>query len=267
MSGSGDPIDHWNCAAAARLYDAFNLNHDRYRLASEYLVQQTRLRDDVRVLDFGAGTGVTAQAALRMLGPAGQVVCLEPAAAMRAVGVANVDDSRVQWVESLCDAERFACVLCSATIWQIEPFEAAIDQLASRVAAGGTLSFNVPAAYLGQPDEPGEGSDPYLLGLPTLLADPSRRSGAQPMNLPVADEVDVLLAQRFASVSRWSQATRLDHPAFRDWMKLPVINEPFFPGVAIDERVRQIDAAFERCDPGSWRWETWLGWTARLPYS
>ena len=258
-------LRHWDSARAAELYDEFNRRHDRYSAASAYLVEQSPLANAAHVLDFGAGTGVTAQAALVTLRSDARLVCFEPAEAMRAVGRANVQDSRVQWVSELSDTEQFDCVLCSATIWQIEPLEDALDQLVSRVAPGGAMSFNIPAAYLGEADEPGEGTDPYLVELISELVDPNRRSAQAAMDLPQPEEVDCLLQSRFASVRRWSQPTRLQQATFRDWMKLPIINEPFFEGVPIEERARRVDAAFERCDAQSWRWETWLGWTATHP--
>lgn len=261
----GSSLKQWDNARAAKLYDEFNRRHDRYRAASAYLVEQSLLATAVRVLDFGAGTGVTAQAALEKMAAGSRLICFEPAEAMRAVGRANVNDPRVQWVSKLNATDQFDCVLCSATIWQIEPLEDALDQLISRVAPGGALSFNIPAAYLGQADEPGGGTDPYLVTLISELVDPNRRTNQVAMNLPGPDEVERLLESRFESVRRWAQPTRLQQATFRDWMKLPIINEPFFEGVPVEERVQRVDAAFERCDAQSWRWETWLGWTAANP--
>lgn len=261
----GNDLSHWDSELAAQLYDNYNRRHDRYRAASAFLVEQSPLATSARVLDFGAGTGVTALAALAAMRSDGRMVCFEPAAAMRRVGETNVMDQRVRWVSTLDSSERFDCVLCSATIWQIEPFEDAIDQLANHVAPGGTLSFNIPGAYLGRPDEPGEGKDPYLVGLISELVDPGRRSSEKSMDLPDPDRVETLLEDRFENVRRWSQPTRLQQASFCDWMKLPIINQPFFDGVPFEDRVRKVDAAFERCDAQSWRWETWLGWTATAP--
>ena len=263
--GDGSTTELWDCSDVAYWYDAFNRRHSRYRNASRTLVAHAELPADATVLDFGAGTGLTTEAALSRLGPAGRIVSLEPAAAMRSLGEGTLDDARVRWVSTLESKARFDCVLCSAVIWQIEPFEKAIAMLADHVAPGGSLSFNIPAAYLGEPDDPGEGRDPYLTGLISMLADPARRSNAEPLALPTPDGVTALLSARFKRVRSWSERSQLSQAEFRDWMKIPVINAPFFDDVPVQERADEIDAAFERCDVHSWRWEKWLGWTACNP--
>jgi hypothetical protein len=60
---------------------------------------------------------------------------------------------------------------------------------------------------------------------------------------------------------------RFTHAAYRDWLKLPVLTEWMLGDVDADERARQIDEAFSRVDPASWRWERWTGWTAHAAES
>ena len=46
------------------------------------------------------------------------------------------------------------------------PLDRTIERLATLVAPGGALCFNIPAAYLLEADEPGGGRDPRLIHLP-----------------------------------------------------------------------------------------------------
>ena len=159
-------VTGWDDPATARYYEAFDRRHDRYRRANEELVREAALAPGQRVLDVGAGLGGTARAALAAC-PGLEVVCVEPAAAMRERGRELVPQAR--WTETLPD-ERFDRVLCGASIWLLGPLPEAIPRLAASVARGGALGFTIPALYLGEPDEPGGGDDPLLLELPALIA-------------------------------------------------------------------------------------------------
>jgi hypothetical protein len=48
----------------------------------------------------------------------------------------------------------------------------------------------------------------------------------------------------------------------RDWLKIPPLTDVLLDGLSADERAAVVDAAYTGCDPESWRWETWSGWTA-----
>ncbi|MBM3764872.1 MAG: class I SAM-dependent methyltransferase [Acidobacteria bacterium] len=83
-------------------YEAFCEKHDRYRSANSVLIRKGRLSASVsRVLDVGAGTGRTAEAALARLGPEARVVCVEPSVAMRRAGKSRLIDSRIRWRTTL----------------------------------------------------------------------------------------------------------------------------------------------------------------------
>jgi SAM-dependent methyltransferase len=164
----------WDDPAVAEYYEAFCRRHSRYIEANAALVARAAIGPGMRVLDLGAGTGRTADAILPLLGAAGQIVCVEPAAAMLSRGERRVADRRVTW---RCDlpnlpneGARFDRILSGAAIWQLAPREEWIRRLSALLAPGGALCFNVPAMYLCEPDEPGGGRDPWLLELPALLA-------------------------------------------------------------------------------------------------
>jgi ubiquinone/menaquinone biosynthesis C-methylase UbiE len=98
-----------------------------------------------RVLDVGAGTGRTAEAALGVLGPGTRVICVEPSPAMRRAGKARLKDSRVRWQPAL-PARRgsFDRILCGAAIWQMTPLAETLARFAALLREGGALCFNIP---------------------------------------------------------------------------------------------------------------------------
>src|SRR6185369_7586494 len=105
-------------------YERFCRRHARYQIANDVLVREASIARGQRVLDFGAGTGRTASAALSRLGRDGTVVCVEPAAAMRASGRRRLRDPRVTWRADLpavsTPGDAFDRVLAGAVIWQLD---------------------------------------------------------------------------------------------------------------------------------------------------
>jgi len=208
-----------------------------------------------------AGIGGTAEAVLSRLGPDGRVVCVERAAAMRERGAARVRDSRVSWRGDLPETT-FDRVLVGAAIWTMLPLAETLAGLAARVAPGGALALDLPAAYLGEPDEPGGGDDPWLAALPDALAEGRALPDAAPWDLPDAEGLAALLRDAGLRPERWEIRTRFTQAAYRDWLKLPPVSDRLLAGVEPEERAALVDGAFERVDPDSWRWERWAGYTA-----
>ena len=252
----------WDRVQAARLYEQFCARHGRYGEANAALVAHAALGGDQRVLDVGAGIGGTAESALRSLGPGATVLCFEPAPAMRAAGQRRLRDTRVAWSQALPEGCRFNRVLCGAAIWQSGPLREAIGRLAALVAAGGALSFTIPALYLGEPDDPGGGRDPLLLELLALVADGRVPQASPQPPPPSSEEVEALCEAAGLRPERWTLRRIVTQAEQRDWLKIPVLTDRLLPELAPEERSRAIDAAFSRTDPGSWRWERWYGWTA-----
>jgi SAM-dependent methyltransferase len=225
----------------------------------------------MRVLDLAAGTGRTAEAALEVLGDDGKVLCVEPFAGMRAEGMRRVVDRRVEWSAALPNAsESFERILCGAAIWQMHPLVETFGILASLLRRGGALSFNIPALYLLEPDEPGGGSDPLLLSLPELLF-VSR--DCAPVEVEVEVEVQAPLPLSSACIDSWLNAAglraecwsfrlRLTQDAYADWLKIPVLTDYMLGGFTPKARAQRIDAALGSADRSSWKWERWRGWTA-----
>lgn len=262
----------WDHSTTADRYEHFCRRHARYRRANDVLVREAAIEPGMRVLDFGAGSGRTASAALRRLGRDGTVVCVEPAAAMREIGRRRLRHSRVTWHADLPDAsthrDTFDRVLAGAVIWQLDSLDEWIPRLTSLLRPGGALVFDLPALYLGEPDEPGGGDDPLLLDLMTRLLSergPRRQSSESPN--PSAwrhrsEDVDAALCRAGLRYRTWAFRYRLTQAAYARWLSIPVTTEGLFAGVDAAERDRRIERALSAVDGRSFKWERWRGWTA-----
>jgi SAM-dependent methyltransferase len=265
----------WDHLATAERYENFCRRHARYRRANDVLVREAAIVPGLRVLDFGAGSGRTASAALPRLGREGAVVCVEPAAAMRAVGRRRLQDSRVTWradlPKSSTAGETFDRVLAGAVVWQLDPLDDWIGRCTSLLRPGGALVFDVPALYLGEPDEPGGGGDPLLLDLMTRLASehtPSRES-SEPQHAYAwrhrREDVGAALGRAGLRYRTWEFRYRLTQVTYARWLSIPVLTEGLFAGLDVAERDRRIARALAAVDAHSFRWERWRGWTAWKP--
>lgn len=252
----------WDDPRTAEAYEAFCERHGRYREANEVLIGRSALEGSARLLDLAAGTGRTAEAALSRLGPGARVLCVEPAAAMRARGARRLADPRVTWARELPASGPFDRILCGAALWQLTPLAETVARLRTLLSEGGAFAFDIPALYLGEPDEPGGGADACLTGLFAALARGRAPTAEVVEPLPDADGVDTLLAASGFRAERWSFRVRITQETLRDWLKIPVLTDALLMDLAPDARAKAIDAAFGLCDSGSWRWESWRGWTA-----
>jgi SAM-dependent methyltransferase len=256
----------WDDPRTARYYEAFCARHPRYLAANTALVARAALGPGQCVLDVAAGLGGTAEAALPWLHRQGTLLCVEPAGAMRALGEARLCDRRVAWTARLPEPPaRFDRVLCGAAIWQLVPLATTVMRLATLLAPGGALCFNVPSLYLGEPDAPGGGRDPYLLELPALLAGGATTDGAPAERVPDAAGFDAILEEAGLRPERTTARFRLGQAAYRDWLKIPLMTNRLLPDLDPDARARRIDEAYARVEAASWRWEAWTTWTAWAP--
>ena len=263
----------WDDPAVAAQYRAFERRHSRYTLANAALARHAALPTQARVLDLAAGTGGTTAALLPTLGPLARVDCVEPAAAMARQGRERLGpDPRVRWLRTLDDATGpYDRVVCGAAIWQWPDLRRLFRRLASRLAPGGALVFDIPGAYLGQPDGPGGGTDPWLTTLMTRLTaahppalTPAHRATSAAA-LPTPTQIEQALLDTGLHPQRWQHQQRLSQAAWCDWMKIPVLTQALWPRIGAAERTRRIDAAAAGLDMASWRPERWWGWTAWKP--
>jgi SAM-dependent methyltransferase len=262
-------VGGWNDPETATYYEAFCQRHSRYQRANKTLIAHARIEPGMRVLDFAAGTGRTTEAALESLGEDGRAVCVEPFEAMRAEGMRRIIDPRVEWIEALPDTrEFFDRILCGAAIWQMDPIRETFQSLANLLRPGGALCFNIPALYLQEPDEPGGGSDPWLVALPMLLFSSANCSPVE--DLPLPQPFVPLRPRRIGAWLKaagfrgrsWSFRERITQDSYADWLKLPVLTERMLGKFTPKERAARIEIALESVDRSSWKWEKWRGWTA-----
>ncbi|MBL8485093.1 MAG: class I SAM-dependent methyltransferase, partial [Rhodocyclaceae bacterium] len=145
-------MNGWDDPATARAYQEFETRHTRYALANRALARHAELRPGLAVLDLAAGCGGTVAAILPALGATGRMDAVEPAHAMAALGRRRfAADARVRWLDALDAAgSGYARITCGAAIWQWPNLDQLFAQLAARLAPGGALVFNIPAAYLGR---------------------------------------------------------------------------------------------------------------------
>jgi SAM-dependent methyltransferase len=259
----------WDEPDTPRYYEAFCHSHSRYTRANAALIAHARIQPGLRVLDLAAGTGRTAEAVLERLGGGGRVICVEPSAAMRAEGMRRITDCRVQWSTRLPQSGGgFDRILCGAALWQLDPIPETLRTLARLLVPRGVLCFNIPALYLREPDDPGGGSDPYLLSMPALLSAMSDggTDGAAPEQTCAGelhrDSINRWLRAAGLRSRPWTFRLRLTQEAYGAWLKIPVLTGRLLPGLTPEQRARRIDVALESVDRSSWKWERWRGWTA-----
>jgi len=256
-------MSSWDDPETAEYYEAFCQRHTRYIRANAELIEHAQLAPNMSVLDLAAGTGRTAEAALKFLGDDGKVLCVEPHAGMRTEGMRRLADPRAEWSAVLPNSpESFDRILCGAAIWQLHPLPGTFGVLASLLRSGGALAFNIPALYLMEPGEPGGGSDPLLLSLPPLLFESRESAPVQSQDPLSVTCIETWLNAAGLKAQSWSFRQRLTQAAYADWLKIPVLTDHMLNGLTPKARAQRIDEAFGSVDCSSWKWERWRGWTA-----
>ena len=256
--GAREDDDGWDQVDNAASYDRFWDEHPRYRLANEALVERLEAAAPQArsILDLAAGTGRTAARLLERFGDEVRITCFEPASAMRRRGEARAP--RAKWVPAW-PSERFDAVLCACAIWQL-PLATTFTHAAAGLPPGGAFVFDIPALYLGIPDEPGGGNDPTLtdglVGLARATTAPSTPAPNPPFLGGVAG-VEAALDDAGFSVVVHEAQRRLRAHELRDWLTLPVISRAVVPNADAEARAEAIHRAFADVDAASWRWEGW----------
>lgn len=254
----------WDHPLTAGRYQEFCERPTRYEFANQALIRVAELDEASNILDFAAGLGHTAEAALAKAPADARVLCVEPAAAMRQAGERRLRDARVRWAAELPNEGRFDRILCGAALWQVDDWDRELDRVRVLAADDALLCFTIPSLYLGVPDRPGGGEDPMLTAFWSELSrgrSPESDSRAPPPS--EAELVTLLHARRFRPVLERLEY-RLTQRELRDWTKIPVLTDALFPDLDAEARDRRIDDAFEKSDKGSYRFEGWTAVHARV---
>lgn len=248
----------WNHPVTARHYRLFTDRHDRYRIAAKALVQAAAVAPGHRVLDIAAGIGCTALACLEQLGDGDVVTAVEVSDAMRKEGSARTRDRPITWHTAPPKGQQYDRVICGAAIWTLGPVSEVIGWMAQHVAPAGVLAVSLPAAYIGEVDAPGGGSDPRLIALTEALAGLDLGNPPETALTPLTE---ASLTQAFCDhgffLSRSSIRLRLTQDAYRDWLALPPVNETLLGQVPPEDRPALLARCSDGLDMSSWRWETW----------
>ena len=245
----------WDHPETAQRYEAFCERHDRYQRVNAELVRHAEIAPGQRVADMAAGTGRTAEP---LIAAGAQVVCWEPAVAMRRVGMRRVQAA--DWPEQPPKGQ-FDRVLCGAAAWQWRPFADFAGICAALLAPGGALVFAIPSLYLGIAEESGGGADPLLLALPALLAQGRVPDACEGAWLS-AESVEADLRMAGFEPLRWSFRLAITQACQCDWYRIPVLTDALLSELDAQERDARIAEARRELDDASWKWEGWTGWTA-----
>ncbi len=256
-SDTGTRRDPWRGADTADAYAAFCARHGRYTDTSAWLVDALvdALTDEgrgagghgpPRILDWGAGTGVTtvawcralardpvaAGAALGATAAGAEVVALEPSPAMAqrhpAARALRLHGVRVRLQRALAPplGAGFDAVSGNSMWWILPHPAAALTRLQPWLAPGCRLAWTTPRLYMGEAPSTEE------LSLSLALADVQRR------------------------FARPHAATPTAAPALGDAPAGPL--DPVAPLVAAGWQVEARLRRERSCSPAEWLAHTWL---------
>jgi SAM-dependent methyltransferase len=230
MTQRGGP---WQGAGQASWYAEFCDRFAMYGEVARALVGALEPSRAARVADLGSGTGVSATAALGVLGPAGRVVGVDPAARMVEAARARVADARARFcvgeagdLAAMPEAP-FDVATVGSAIWLCEPVEASLTALGRALRPGGRLGLSVPAEYLGHYEHL---VSPQALSVSAALASlrgdtpPPSAAPAPPAGLGSLEGFTSLLAVAgFSSVAATVFSRISPAPEQRAWLGQPVV--------------------------------------------
>jgi SAM-dependent methyltransferase len=249
--------DSWGKDDNARRYDTFAHRFPMYARSSRELIALARPPSDSTVLDLACGTGITTEAILAVLGPAGRVIGADKSAAMLAVAAEAIADPRVVWIQTPAEdvdqhvTELVDAVVCNSAIWQTD-IAATAAAVRNVVATGSRFVFNIGAGFFDDSDDPNFHDDQ---GSPTsvMMAIAAQDYGwTMPVNQP-----------RRAPLSRASVYGSLGAAGFeveqveefvyeesaasvRAWLSVPIFTEQYLPGLAYEHRMRVLGKALDQ---------------------
>jgi ubiquinone/menaquinone biosynthesis C-methylase UbiE len=133
--------------AAADYFDAEPLGF--WRRYGQRTIERLRLRRGARVLDVGCGTGASALPAAQAVGPKGQVIAVDLAGDLLALGQAKAQTAGLQCVEfrrgDMTDLgfpdHHFDAVVCVFGIFFVPDMEHQVAELWRMVRPGGQLAI------------------------------------------------------------------------------------------------------------------------------
>jgi SAM-dependent methyltransferase len=267
--------DRWGSDDNARRYDAFARRFPMYAQLSRDLIALARPPGDATVLDLACGTGITTEAILAGLGPAGRVIGVDKSAAMLAVAAEVITDPRVAWIQAAAEdigqhvTEHVDAVVCNSAIWQTD-IAATAAAVRAVIAAGSRFVFNVGDGFFDDIDDPNFSADEDSpVSVMTAIAaqdygwtmPAGRPRGAPLSRASLYDD----LARAGLEVEQVEEFVYEESAAsVRAWLSVPVFTEQYLPGLAYEHRMRVLDKALDRLDDSDEPQESrWFAFVAR----
>jgi SAM-dependent methyltransferase len=250
--------DSWRSAENARAYGDFSRRFPMYTATSRSLVARLGLTPDHRVLDLACGTGITTEAVLEQLGPAGRVVAVDGSAQMLDVARQHVGDDRVSWVESELEQlgaavdGHFDSAVCNSAIWQSQ-MDVVVPAVAWLLRPGARLAFNIGSQFIlgGGPPPPREKPSLIELMSATLLdhdfVPPRVGRPGGPLTVERVEHL-VTGAGLVVEETSWEEH-EVSVEQERAWLSIPIFTELPFAGLTYEQRMDALGKAYSRLDP------------------
>lgn len=259
-------VEHWSDERNARMYDAFARSYPMYRSTSADLVRCVGLESDSHVLDLACGTGVTTEAILEALGPAGRVTAVDASPAMLQIAREQVKDPRVTWLETPAEhistqvpPESISHATCNSAIWQLD-VPAVVATVSTLLVPGGRLACSLgtnrpPDGSAAQPQKPSlhELMRAYAVIDHNFLFQPGRRSGRLMNDVELGEH---LQTGGFQVVRTEYVDYPFDAAQTYAWSQIPIFTA-HFSGLTYEQRMDALDKAWSKLDPqaqGPSRW-------------
>ncbi len=266
-----EPVGPWSDQEQVDAYLNFQARSTLYTESSGALVAHAQVEHVRRVADLAAGTGTTTRALLSVVGPAAEVVAVEPSIKMAEHHSNLVGDSRVELVKGGLRAlfgqvawgGPFDAVVCNSGLWLCGPLPTTLGWLRYSLGPRGTLGFNIPLEYLGEHQMLGDGVGVEVAS--ALHAIQSERFGA-PVTRDTTSDLglgsrqtvnDALRDAGFEEVEwkNWSYDWTVGD--YLAWLSMPAVVVSLAPADTPEQAVAVLDELQRRVDlnaPLTWTW-------------
>lgn len=258
---------HWRDWRNAEIYNSYVHDFPIYRELNRRLIELAELASARRVLDLACGAGATAQACLRRLPAAAELVGIDASEAMVALARSQIADPRacfeVATASTMAGAVTgtFDRAVCNAAYWQLASREAVLAGLAKLLEPGALFVFNVPAELvLGEP------TDVHAVQVALTRAIESETDRVFASSPPVLDpaRLDERLGEAgFELTSRERFVYRGRQEELVELMRIPAMIGPLTPELTPEAREDVMTLTERRTDPDAVVDVPWIYFVAR----
>lgn len=263
-----DAIIGWDDELNAELYGRFTRDFPFYTDTSRDLVNRADLSGARTAVDLCGGTGITAAVLLESLGPQGQVISVDKAAAMQRIGKRDHDDPRITWITAGAEdaaahiPDPVDAVVCNSAIWKTD-IPAAFASVKTILQPGGRFVFNIGGGFAGlskhedRPNRPTPSLNDLIIAI--AVADYGYQPHQEKNSAPVLTAADVsahLEAAGFSVLETEAVSHQGTVEEKRAWLSIPLFARP--PGqLTYEQRMEILQKAYDAADktqPITTRW-------------